>query len=203
MNEMTSTSKATRPASILAALALILATPPPAPAADPLVSMSAFAVNMSGVGRQGRAQTLQISIERWSTDEERAMLIDTLVEKSSDKLLDALQKIKPRVGFIRTTTSLGWDIQYARETDLPSGGKRIIFATDRPIGFGEARNAGRSLDYDFMLCEIRLGADGKGEGKLATMTKITYDKDQKKIEVENYGQEPVRLTQVILDKKKK
>jgi hypothetical protein len=75
-----------------------------------------------------------------------------------------VQKIKPRAGYIRTTTSLGWDIQFARETDLPSGGKRIIFATDRPMGFHEVRSNTRSADYEFMLCEIRLGPDGKGEG---------------------------------------
>lgn len=179
-----------------------LAVPGSAPAADPLLSLSAFAVNMSGVGRTGRTETLQIVIERWSTDEERALLVDTLVEKSADKLLDAVQKIKPRAGYIRTTTSLGWDIQFARETDLPSGGKRIVFATDRPIGFQEARNSSRSADYEFMICEIRLGPDGKGEGKLSTATKVTYDKDKKQVELENYGQEPVRLTQVLTDKKK-
>jgi hypothetical protein len=175
---------------------------PPAPAQDakpePL-RLTAFAVNMSGVGRTG-AQTLQIVIERWSTDEERKRLIDTLVERGPDKLLDVLNDIKPRAGFIRTSGSLGWDIQFARQQDLPSGGRRIIFATDRPMGFYELRNNARSVDYDFTLCEIRLGADGKGEGKLATAAKISFDKEQQKVEIENYGQQPVRLTQVTVDK---
>jgi hypothetical protein len=187
---------------VLVALGMLAAAPSSVPAAEPVLSLTAFAVNMTGVGRQGRTETLQIVIERWSSDEERAQLIDTLVEKSSDKLLDAVQKIKPRAGFIRTTTSLGWDIQFARMTDLPSGGKRIVFATDRPIGFGEARNSTRSSDYEFMLCEVRLGANGKGEGKLAAAAKITWDKDKKQVEIENYAQEPVRLTQVTEDKKK-
>jgi hypothetical protein len=190
-----------KPALAFAFLAAFSAAPEARPA-EAQLSLTAFAVNMSGVGRQGRTETLQIVIERWSTDEERAMLIDTLVEKSSDKLLDAVQKIKPRAGFIRTTSSLGWDIQFARETDLPSGGKRIIFVTDRPMNFYETRNNSRSADYEFMLCEVRLRADGKGEGKLAVSAKITYDKDKKQVEIENYAQEPVRLTQVTADKKK-
>ena len=164
-----------------------------------VMSMTAFAVNMSGVGRGG-ATTLNIVIERWSTDEERAKLLDTLVEKGPDKLLDVVDDIKPRAGFIRTNRSLGWDIQYAREFPLPTGGKRIIFVTDRPMGFYEMHNSTRSADYEFMLCEIHLGPDGKGEGKLATATKISYNKDEKKIELENYGTQPVRLTQVTLDK---
>ena len=193
-----------RPLRLLALATVVLgflfALQAPASAEDKAVlRLNAFAVNMSGVG-SSRAQTLQIVIERWSTDEERAMLIDTLVEKSEDKLLDAVQKIKPRAGFIRTSSSLGWDIQFARQTDIPGGGQRIIFATDRPIGFREASNNTRSSDYEYMLCEIRLDANGKGEGKLATAAKVSYDKDKKQIELENYGQEPVRLTQVLIDK---
>ena len=170
------------------------------PSPHPLpLRLNAFAVNLSGVGRTN-PQTLQIVIERWSTDEERQKLLDTLIEKGDDKLLDLVQSIKPRAGYIRTTQSLGWDISYARETPLPSGGHRIVFATDRPMGFYELRNNTRSRDYEFMLCEIRLGKDGKGEGKLAAGTKISYDKDKKTVEVENYGQEPVRLTSVTIDK---
>jgi hypothetical protein len=161
--------------------------------------MTAFAVNMSGVGRGG-AQTLEIVIERWSSDEERKRLTDTLQEKGSDKLLDALEGIKPRAGFIRTNRSLGWDIQFARQQDLPGGGRRILFGTDRPMGFYEMRNNTRSADYEFMLCEIRLGADGKGEGKLALSARISYDKEQKEVEIENYAQQPVRLTQVVVQK---
>jgi hypothetical protein len=187
----------------LLALALAAGAAPSALTADAVLNLTAFAVNMTGVGRSGHSEVLEIAIERWSTDEERATLINTLVEKSSDKLLDTLQKIKPRAGYIRTRTSLGWDIQYARETDLPSGGKRIVFATDRPMGFREVRNSNRSADYEFMLCEIRLGPDGKGQGKLAAAAKITYDPEKKQVEIENYAQEPVRLTQVTVDQDKK
>ncbi|HVQ28377.1 MAG TPA: hypothetical protein VMV21_02285 [Vicinamibacteria bacterium] len=183
------------------ALALLALLPSGAPAKDakPVLRLTAFAVNMTGVGRGG-AGTLQIVIERWSTEAERTALINTLVESGSDKLLDAVQKIKPRAGFIRTNTSLGWDIQYARMTEIEGGSKRIVFATDRPMSFYEARNDTRSSDYEFMLCEMRIGAEGKGEGKLAVSAKISYDKDKKSVEIENYGQEPVRLTQVTVDK---
>jgi hypothetical protein len=157
-------------------------------------------MNLSGIGQGGRTETLQIVIERWSTDEERKALIDTLVERGGEALYDAVQKIKPRAGYIRTTTSLGWDIQFARETELPSGGRRIVFATDRPMSFYELRNNTRSADYDFMLCEIRLRPDGKGEGKLALATKVSYDRDKRQVELENYGTEPVRLTQVSVEK---
>jgi hypothetical protein len=185
-----------------AAGVLLTAIPGPARAQerDPaLLRLDASAVNLSGVGRAGTEQ-LQIVIKNWSTDATRDKLIETLADKGSDRLLRALQSIKPSVGYVRTTTSLGWNIQYAQEYPLPEGGRRIVFATDRPIGFMEAMAKPRSADYEFMLCEIHLDRDGNGEGKLATMAKISYDKAKKLIEIENYGIEPVRLTQVKVAK---
>jgi hypothetical protein len=163
-----------------------------------VLRLDAFAVNLSGVGRSTPEQ-LQIVIKNWSTDATRDKLIETLMDKGPHKLLDALQSIKPSVGYIRTTTSLGWDIQYAQEYPLPEGGRRIVFATDRPISFREASQRTRSSDYEFMLGEIHLDRDGTGEGKLATMAKISYDKEKKVIGIENYGIEPVRLTRVTTE----
>jgi len=187
---------------VVAAGILLSAIPAPAGAQerDPaLLRLDASAVNLSGVGRAGTAQ-LQIVIKNWSTDATRDQLVETLADKGSDRLLQALQSIKPGVGYIRTTTSLGWTIQYAQEYPLPEGGRRIVFATDRPISFREAMVKPRSADYEYMLGEIHLDRDGNGEGKLATMAKISYDKANKIIEIENYGIEPVRLTRVTVEK---
>ena len=170
-------------------------------ASDPVLVLRAFAVSMT----RGRANTLDIVIERWSTDEEREKLRGVLVEKGGgDALLSALQHLKPRCGYIRSSRSLGWDIQYCRETPLPDGSRRIVLATDRRIGFLEARNQPRSTDYQFLLIEMRIKSDGKGEGKLAEAAKVAYDRDNNTIQIENYGQEPVRLTQVeVIGPKKK
>ena len=108
--------KAVRAGSAL----LILATAQVGAAAEPILAMRAFAVSMT----RGRANTLDITVERWSTDEEREKLRGVLVEKGGgDALLSAVQRIKPRCGFIRTSRSLGWDIQYCRETPSPGGSR--------------------------------------------------------------------------------
>jgi hypothetical protein len=182
-----------------AVIAALLLAAAPARAADPVLSLTANALNLDGPGRS-RTSTLQISFERWSTDEERQKLLDTIVEKEPDALSKALQKT-PKVGFIRTTTSLGWDIHYARMEPTASGGTRIVFATDRPMSFREAANAGRSTDYDVLVAEIRLGPDGKGDGRLVPAAKVSYDREKRAIEIENYNNQPVRLTQVTADKK--
>jgi hypothetical protein len=189
-------TRAVKTAGLLAlgVLAALATTSAPAAAAEPVLRLRAFAVNMSGVGRAS-AQTLDIVVDRWSTDAERKTLLDTLKEKP-DHLLDVLQKIRPRAGYIRTATSLGWDIEFAMKERLPGGGERIIFATDRPMSFYEVVNQTRSSDYEFMFCEIHLAADGIGEGKLSTAAKVRWVASDKTLEIEDYATQPVRLSQV-------
>jgi len=155
----------------------------------------AMAVNLGGSPGPTGAGTVEIEIERWSTDAERDQLIATLVQKGPEKLLDTLQKM-PRVGSIRTPNSIGYDLHYARKNPLDEGGDQIVLATDRYIGFWEAANRPRTVDYPFTLIEMRVGKDGVGEGKLSLFTKITYDKKKNQIVLEDYGSQPVLLTQV-------
>lgn len=156
--------------------------------------LRATAVNMSNVGRTGAAQ-IDIVVERWSTEEENAKLRDALVEGKGDRLLTDLQAIRPRAGFVRRT-GLGWDLQAARVIGNADGSRRILIATDRPIGFWEAANAPRSRDYEFMLLEIRLGKDGRGEGKVVPAAMVRFDAGTRTLEIENYASQPVRLTDV-------
>jgi hypothetical protein len=168
---------------------------------DETLRLRAFAINMNNGARTG---TIDIVIERWSTPEEAASLKATLVEKGDEKLLSALQKVKPRCGFARTSNSLGWDIYFARETPLPDGGRKIDLATDRPVSMWEARNSGRSMDYQFSLAEIRLPATGKGQGKAIPRAKLTFDPKTNTLEIENWESEPVRLNEItVIEPKKK
>ena len=187
---------------IVAALAaaVFALAPASARAQNEKLDISAFAINMSNIAT-GSTAVVQINIDSWSTPEEREMLITTMIEKKPDDLLKALQKL-PKRGFFRIPMarppdphhlSLGIDIHYAWQTPLPDGGRRIVLATDRYIGFQEARNQPRTMDYPFTLMEIRVDKDGRGEGKMAVATKIDFDKKNKQIELENYGSEPVRL----------
>ncbi len=160
---------------------------------------TALAVNIGTPGRTG-AGTVEIQVDRWSTDEDRDKLLTVLKEQGPDKLLEALQKM-PRVGFIRTPNSIGYDLHFARKAPLPDGGERVVIATDRRIGFWEAANRPRSIDYPFTLIEMRIRPDGEGEGKMSLATKITTENDGKTIVLENYSSQPVMLTTVRREKK--
>ena len=122
-----------------------------------------FAINMNS---GPKTAVLDFTISRWSTDEERAQLLAIVKENKNptDKLLKALQKL-PKVGYIRTQQSLGWDLHYARQTPLDEGGRSIVLATDRPINFWEARNQPRSIDYPFTILEMHLDKNDEGIGQ--------------------------------------
>jgi hypothetical protein len=184
-------------------LALAGAATPFAQTAGEKLEITAFAVNMSNIATGANA-VVQINIDKWSTPEERERLITTMLEKGSDALLRELQKA-PVKGRFRIPSArrpdphqlaLGHDIRYAWQTPLPEGGRRIVLVTDRYIGFQEARSQPRSIDYPFTLMEIRVDKEGKGEGKAAVATKISFDKGKKQLELENYSSEPVRLNEV-------
>lgn len=158
---------------------------------------NATAINMGDA--RAMAGRVLVSIDRWNTPQERADLIREFQQKGPDKLLDALQR-SPKVGYIRLPNTLAWDLRYAFEMPLPEGGRRVVLATDRPIGFEEARNQPRRIDYPFTLIEIRFNRQGVGQGKMSVYTKISLSKDKQTVELENFDIEPVRLTEVRIEK---
>jgi hypothetical protein len=177
--------------------------PPPA---LPL-RMTAFAVNMSNIGSGGTA-VVEINITRWTTAEERAKLLSTIVESTPDGIMRALTRL-PSHGRMSIPghrgpdpmkVVLGWVLHYAWYTPLDEGGHRIVLATDRYVTFAEARENPRTMDYPFTLLDLRLGKDGEGVGKASIATKITFDKKKNIMELENYSSEPVRLQQVKIEK---
>ena len=159
---------------------------------SPRERFSAVAVNISTVGRSG-ATPVDITINRWTTAAERERLVTVFKEKGADALLSALQGMKP-VGTINTPGNIAYDLRYASQLPGEDGGRRIILATDRPISFWEARDRPRSVDYPFLLMELRLNKKGEGEGKLSLATKLTLNGDV--LVIENYANQPVMLNEI-------
>jgi hypothetical protein len=155
---------------------------------------TALAINFDAPAGGGSTM-VDIDVNRWSTDAERDRLLATLLESGPDALLKALRDA-PKIGAIRTPDSLGYDLRFARREGAPDGGERIVIITDRPIGFWEANNRPRSIDYPFTVIELHMNANGKGEGKLSIGTKIQADKDTGTIVLENYSTQPVLLSAV-------
>jgi hypothetical protein len=152
---------------------------------------TAIAIKNNNLG--SGAGTVLIKVTRWSTEAERSRLLQALKTKGQDKLLDELQGMKS-VGTIRTPDSLAYDLRYAHQQPGEDGGSQIVLATDRPIGFWEATNRPRTIQYPFTVIQMQIGRDGTGKGTLSYATKIVARKNV--IELEDFATQPIMLTDI-------
>jgi hypothetical protein len=151
-----------------------------------------FAMNVSGPGPS--STTVEVAIQRWSTDEERSGLLSVLAERGSRALTEALHDQEP-TGWIRTTNRLAYDLRYARE--IQQGDQRVlVLATDRPILMVEAMGGTRTQDYNVTLVRLDLDAEGNGEGILIPGAELVLDLQANELTIEQHGVDAVRLTSV-------
>ena len=161
-----------------------------------LEQFSAFAVNLQGSkpGDRTMSGVIQITIDRWSTEAERNVLIDAFNDGGQDKLLRELERQKP-AGYIKLPTTLGYDLRYTREVRNPDGSRRIIVGTDRRMTMEEEIKKPRSTDYPFTIIELRVNKANVGEGRLSALTMIKTNKKEGTIELESWG-DAAKLTEV-------
>ena len=159
----------------------------------------------------GRPATLQINITRWTTPEERDALFNELRENGQPALVTKLQaqeetgwimnrtrstSVSPEARARAGTSAPSQRLRYAWQIDQGAGKRRIVAALDRPIGFAEASRQPRGRDHDVTLIVLDVDKKGNGEGQLAMGVQMTVDSENKKLAIENFGTEPVRLTSV-------
>jgi hypothetical protein len=143
----------------------------------------------------GATANLKIYIKQYTSDAEAQQYAKILLGQGPDQLLDALQKADS-IGKVSLQNRVGFfDLKLIRSRPI-AGGRRVVGICDRPIGFLEAYYSGRSMDNQFGILIMDLKTDQKGkekgEGQLIYAAKIKV-LEGNKVEVENYGIEPVRL----------
>ncbi len=142
----------------------------------------------------GRASMLSLSIliDSFTPDDEVLKLAEILKAQGPDALAKAIDK--SRRGRIAPVGRIGNDINVARSFQTEKG-RVIRLVSNRPLGFLELRQGGRSVDYQFSVIELTLDEKGNGEGVALGAAKIKFNKDNR-LEVENYGQSAIRITNV-------
>jgi hypothetical protein len=148
---------------------------------------------------------ITMNVDEWTSVEERKRLVDTFKEGGSEALMKELRKMKAGhivpPAFVRWPS---WELDVAASIPQPDGGRIVRLFTERPIAFAEAYYNTRSRDYEFGIVELRLNADGEGEGKTIPAAKLSLDKDgQIVIETLPYTTGPQRLIGVRQWKDKK
>ena len=136
-------------------LALLLAAVVPAFAQTETIDATAM-----GTGTQmGHTVGIKITINRYSTDEDRQVLVQAFQQGQSQGLVKALEKMQP-AGRIAITGTLGYDLAYIRVVKTPTG-RQIRFATNRLIRFAEAYYNSQSKSFDLTAGMIDLNDQDK------------------------------------------
>jgi hypothetical protein len=158
---------------------------------------AATAIGQAG-SMAGKSFGVTIYITAWTTDQQVQDFISVLKEKGPDGLVKAMEKTSD-VGRLSPTGFVGSGFRFARYRPTADGGLRIVMVTNRPMSFGELYRGGRSTDYQFGIVVLNVDKNGKGTGTLAPVCKIKFNK-KNELEIENYGQKPLRLANVYLQK---
>ena len=146
----------------------------------------------------GRIINVNIIINEYSTADDQKALIEAFEQKGNEGLNHALDKMKAK-GRIAITGTLGYDLNYIRQFQMPDGSRKIRFVTDRPITFGEAWSSTRSMDYSLSGGEIIFSKEkGKSSGTLLPACEFKLDKE-KQLEIEAF-QNPWKLVNIMARK---
>jgi hypothetical protein len=183
----------------LTGLALIvLQFAPSAASAQTGDTPARFIANAVDLNR-GAAGTVEFVVNRWSSGADHDRLMEVMFDKGPERLLDTLRNM-PRLGYIRRPGSIGWEIRFARRMPAADGGERITIITDRRMSFREVANRPRSFDYPFTVIELSLQKNGEGDGNVTLATRITGDKHNRVMTLENFDIQPIMLTRVTRER---
>ena len=143
----------------------------------------------------GKTFNVTVAIDSYSTPEDQKLLISAFTQGGQAALSKSLSKMQSK-GRVAVTGTLGYSIAYVR-TFSTEDGRKIRLITDRPIRFVEARENGRSTDYDVSALELNINDDkSKSSGSLIVGLRVKVDKDNQFI-FESYGSGPWKLVNVM------
>lgn len=171
--------------------------PPPAQEEKPESEKFGALAYLPHGGRRATAN-VDLYIKGYTSDEEAKLMAGALLDGGPDVLLKALEKADDK-GRITLTGRVGfYEFKLVRSRPTPTG-RRIYAVGDRPITFLEVYAGTRSEDYKFGILMLDLKRDKKGkekgEGVLIYAAKVKV-LDGNKLDVENFGINPVRLMAV-------
>ena len=125
----------------------------------------------------GKNVNVTLIIYRWSTSQDRQILVDAFRNGQNEGLVKALQKMEA-VGHIQIPGTLGYDVSYIQLIATPTG-RKIRFITNRRIFFGEALTNSQTQAFDLTAGEFDLNDQDKRKsmGVLYPACQFTINKD--------------------------
>ena len=179
--------------SFVLAMILTIAWTFPALASGQVETIDATARGTST--QMGRIISIKLIISKFSTPEDRQVLVDAFKKGQSQGLTDALSKMKSS-GRIQIPGTVGYDLAYVVAVPTETG-RKIRFVTNRKIAFREAARNTQSQAYDLTAGEIDINSQDakKSGGALYPATQLIINSEGK-LQWE-LRQNPWELTNII------
>lgn len=144
----------------------------------------------------GWAEPFVLHIDGFSSDAEIARLTSALKEKGTSGLHAALLATKQN-GWVRIGGEPVPFYGIARSGALPDGTRVVRVLTERAIMPVEKRVSSRAGDYPFGWIELKLDANGKGEGRLTAAASVRVTGSD--VEMVGFGEKPFQLRDVRVE----
>ena len=127
----------------------------------------------------GQIVDIRLTINDYSTLEERQILVQAFTKGQNQGLVNALTRMRA-VGHISLTGTIGYDVSYIQLIPTPTG-RKIRFVTNRQISFAEAWTDSQSQPFNLTGGEIDLNDQDKSKstGVLFPAAQLVIDKQGK------------------------
>ena len=164
--------------SLLLAALLLAAATLAIPADDKKVKVGTIDATAMGTSTQlGGNVSVKVIINEFSTEGDRAILIEAYKKGQNQGLVNALTKMRA-VGRIAITGTIGYDLSFIRLIPTPTG-RKIRFVTNRQVRFGESYYDTQSKAYNLTAGEIEINDSDKDKstGVLYPAAQLVINKD--------------------------
>jgi hypothetical protein len=148
------------------------------PAEDKKFKVGTIDATAMGTSTQlGGNVSVKIIIHEFSTDEDRAILVEAFKKGQNQGLVNALTRMKAD-GRIAITGTIGYDLSYIRLIPTPTG-RKIRFVTNRLVRFSEHYYDTQSKAYNLTAGEIEINDSDKNKssGVLYPAAQLVINKE--------------------------
>jgi hypothetical protein len=144
----------------------------------------------------GASRPFTLEITGYATNEEVQRDFEVLRSQGQDDFMKTIKDKK--LGFFAFDGQVGRDLNFILETQTENG-RKITILFERWLQMFEVRYGTRSQDYPFAYIELFINDNGKGEGSLIGLAKVSFDKkNPNNLDIENFGTYPAKLMGVEL-----
>jgi len=163
-----------------------------------LFSKEVYTGTVAAIGGQfaGASRPFTLEITGFTPSEEAQHDFDILRAQGQDDFIKAISHKK--FGYFSLDGQPGRDLRFVQESQTEKG-RKITILFERWLRMFEVKYGTRSQDYPFTYIELFVNDNGKGEGSVVGLAKVSFDKkNPNTLDVENYGTYAAKLMGVEL-----